>query len=54
MTEYQRMYAVLFNAVTDALEYMQCNDPAKAREILIQAQQKAEEIYMAVQDKPPE
>ena len=40
---YKEMYLVLFHAIQDALEEF-LSEPA--REILIRAQQEAEEIYM--------
>ena len=43
--EYQQMYALLFNAVTDALAQLDRQNYGTAREILIQAQQKAEALY---------
>ena len=43
MTDYKAMYLLLFNAVTDALEKM---DRQNYGELLIAAQQKAEELYM--------
>lgn len=46
MPDYQKLYALLFNAVTDALEDMERMDFGKARERLITAQQEAEEKYM--------
>ena len=49
MADYQKMYATLFNAVTDALEKMEAqNYDAKA--LLIAAQQKAEEMYITAQN----
>ena len=44
--EYQQMYALLFNAVTDALAQLDRQNYGTAREILIQAQQKAEALYL--------
>ena len=44
--DYQKMYTTLFNAITDALEAMEKQNVGIAREILIGAQQKTEEIYM--------
>ena len=47
--ECQQMYALLFNAVTDALAQLDRLDRQNygtAREILIQAQQKAEALYL--------
>ena len=44
--EYQQIYALLFNAVTDALAQLDRQNYGTAREILIQAQQKAEALYL--------
>ena len=50
MTDYQKMYTTLFNAVTDALEKMEVQNYADAKELLISAQQKTEEIYITAQN----
>ena len=42
MTDYQKLYALLFNAVTDALEEMEQMNFGRAKELLITAQQAAE------------
>lgn len=46
MTDYKAMYLLLFNAVTDALEKMDGQNYGEASALLIDAQQKAEELYM--------
>ena len=46
MTDYQKMYTLLFNAITDALEQMEKQNLGSAKELLTTAQQKTEEIYM--------
>ena len=46
MPDYERMYRVLFNAITDSLCAMEVNDRAKAEEILKRAQIVCEEIYI--------
>ncbi len=43
---YEKMYHLLFNAITDALEQMEKQNLGSARDLLTTAQQKAEEIYM--------
>lgn len=49
MPDYQKMYCVLFNAITDALEEMERNvDTAKER--LISAQQQTEELYIRAEE----
>ena len=46
MTDYQKMYLTLFNAITDALEQMEKQNLGSAKDLLTTAQQKTEEIYM--------
>ena len=46
MEIYKTMYLQLFNAVTDSLEALTAQNFGQAKEILIQAQQDAEEYYM--------
>ena len=50
MTDYQKMYTTLFNAVTDALKKMEVQNYGDAKELLISAQQKTEEIYITAQN----
>ena len=50
MTDYRKMYLLLFNAITDALEQLDAQNYGEARNTLIAAQQKAEEIYMESAD----
>ena len=47
--EYQKMYTLLFNAITDALKQMEKQNYGTAKETLITAQQEAEEIYMSAE-----
>ena len=46
MTDYKKMYSILFNAITDAVELFQKCQPLEAVEALKTAQQKTEEMYM--------
>ncbi len=46
---YQKMYTLLFNAITDALKQMEEQNYGTAKETLITAQQEAEEIYMSAE-----
>ena len=46
----QKMYTTLFNAVTDALKKMEVQNYGDAKELLISAQQKTEEIYITAQN----
>ena len=50
MPDHQKMYLLLFNAITDALEQLDAQNHGEARNTLIAAQQKAEEIYMGSAD----
>ena len=43
MLDYEKLYHILFNAVTDAVEQM---PDSEARELLIRAQQECEDIYI--------
>ena len=43
---YEKMYHLLFNAITDALEQMEKQNLCSAKDLLTTAQQKTEEIYM--------
>ena len=45
--EFPKYYTRLFNGVTDALEALQERNYIKAQDILIKAQQDAEELYLA-------
>lgn len=44
--EFPKYYTRLFNGVTDALEALQEQNYIKAQDILIKAQQDAEELYL--------
>ena len=46
MPDYEKMYHLLFNAITDALEQMEKQNLGSAKDLLTSAQQKTEEIYM--------
>ena len=43
---YRKMYYHLFNAVTDALAALEKQNIGQARELLVEAQQQCEEIYL--------
>ena len=45
MPNYMKMYLLLFNAVSDAVEILE-SAPEKARELLVDAQLQTEEIYI--------
>lgn len=48
---YQKLYALLFNACTDAIRQLDLQNFGTAREILIAAQQYAEELYLCEEDE---
>ncbi len=50
MPNYQKMYATLFNAITDAVECIQQDNYGTAKEVLIQAQQETEELYISAEE----
>ena len=50
MQDYQKLYALLFNACTDAVEAMERMDFGTAKDLLIAAQQQAEEQYIAAEE----
>ena len=50
MPNYQKMYTTLFNAMTDAIENIEKLNFGEAKELLIQAQQKTEELYIDAED----
>ena len=51
---YQKMYTTLFNAITDALRFLEKGSSAEAVALLKQAQQSSEEQYInAVEERPP-
>ena len=50
MANYDKMYSLLFNAITDALEKLEKQNLGGAKETLVSAQQKAEEIYITAEN----
>ena len=50
MANYEKMYSTLFNAITDALEQIEQQNYGSAKDLLIAAQQKAEEIYITAEN----
>ena len=44
--DYRRLYTMLFNSITDALECIENGDAEAAKAVLIKAQQNAEDIYI--------
>ena len=49
MPDYQKLYFMLFVAAADAVEYLEQEEPERARLRLIRAQQEAEEQYLAAE-----
>lgn len=50
--EYQKAYYLLFNAITDALEALEQQNFGQAKQELIAAQQRAEEIFLENEAEP--
>ncbi len=50
MNEYKKPYTIMFNAVTDAIRKIVKGDNAGALEILVEAQQKAEEEFISFEE----
>ena len=48
---YKKMYLILFNAITDALEAIKAQNFGTAADTLIRAQQDAEEVYLSAPEK---
>ena len=51
MTDYEKMYLLLFNKITDALAELEKRNYGEAVGILQAAQSEAEEIYMNSDEK---
>ena len=49
MPDYEKMYHLLFNAITDALEQIEQQNFGSAKDLHIAAQQEAEENYMSAE-----
>lgn len=45
-TIYRKMYARLFNRVTDAIKVLETEEEKEAKQLLIQAQMETEELYL--------
>ncbi len=50
MADYDKMYSLLFNAITDALEQIEKQNFGSAKDLLIAAQQKAEGLYITAEN----
>ncbi len=53
MLDYERLYSILFNGITDALSSLEKEDYAAAKETLIRSQQAAEEYYIGAEEDDP-
>ena len=51
MPDYKRLYHVMFNAATDALEAVERRNYGQAAETLARAQQDAEELYLGSEER---
>ena len=54
MIPYKKMYFHLFNRISDALEALDAGDAARARALLILAQQEGEELYVSAGEETPQ
>ena len=50
MVDYKELYSILFNAITDAIEQLGNENYGTAKELLIAAQQKTEDLYINAED----
>lgn len=46
MPDYEKMYHILFNAITDSLRKLEKGDSKEAVRLLMEAQQQTEELYV--------
>jgi hypothetical protein len=51
MPDYEKLYKILFNVLTDAIECAENGDFVRAKEILIGAQQAAEDVYIEAEEE---
>ena len=47
MPNYQKLYTMLFNSITDAISLLEDFEFLKAKNVLMKAQQDAEEEYLS-------
>ena len=50
MLDYEKLYRILFNGITDALEAYEQEGDLRAKEVLIKAQQAAEDYYIEAEE----
>lgn len=53
MPEYQKMYSILFNAISDVLKELDELNIGLAKERLKEAQSRTEELYMSQDEEGP-
>jgi len=46
MVDYERLYSILFNGITDAIVSLEKQNYGQTKDYLIRIQQKAEDIYI--------
>lgn len=46
MPDFERLYHILFNAMTDALRKLEAGEPLEAARLLMEAQRRTEELYI--------
>ena len=51
MIKYEKLYHVLFNAISDSIEALERDDEEAGYRILVGAQQMAEETYLQFEDE---
>ena len=49
--DYQKLYTLLFNGITDAIEQIDQKNYGRARDILVDAQIRAEEQFLSEEDE---
>lgn len=57
MPDYEKLYRIVFNSITDALDAIDGEDYQRAKKVLVKAQQAAEDCYVEDgedEDGPPE
>lgn len=52
MDKYRKMYSILFNRITDAIECLSRGQAARVKDILTAAQCEAEELFIAGAAEP--
>ena len=46
MPDFERLYHIHFNAMTDALRKLEAGEPLEAARLLMEAQRRTEELYI--------